>query len=147
MDDFHRVREHIIEIHQFFVDWVSGECPSDDATFQKGALNRLSENLMVIMPAGRGFGLTEFSKYMRAIHGSNSKFRIQIRNINLRQRIGDALLVTYEEWERDALDSMPANNGRLSTMVLKDRGDSLETVHVHETWLPAEVMDAGPYDF
>ena len=28
-----------------------------------------------------------------------------------------------------------------------DQGERLTWLHVHETWLPSEVMAAGPYDF
>lgn len=146
-DDLERIRKHVIDIHRFFSEWVSGSCPEDDATFRAGLLDRIDGDTMVIMPGGIGYPAEVFTKYMRGLHGSNPKFRIQIRNITLRHRIGDALVVTYEEWERNAKDSRPPDNGRLSTMVLRDRGDRLETLHVHETWLPAEVMAAGPYDF
>lgn len=146
-NDLDRVREHIVGIHRFFTDWVSGKCPGDDATFRDGLLSRLAPNTMVIMPGGTGHEAEVFTKYMRGLHGSNPKFRIQIRNVAVRHRVGDVIVATYEEWERNALDSMPPDNGRLSTMVLKDRGDGFEVLHVHETWLPAAVMAAGPYDF
>lgn len=146
-NDLDRVREHLVDIHRFFTDWVSGACPEDDATFRKGLLDRLSRNAMVIMPGGMAFEAEVFTKYMRGIHGSNPKFRIDIRNVNVRHRVGDVLVATYEEWQRDARDSMPPNNGRISTMVIADRGGRFEVLHVHETWLPAEVMVAGPYDF
>lgn len=146
-DDLERVRRHVVDIHQFFVAWVSGECREDDATFRAGLLDRISKDMMVIMPGGVGYPAAVFTKYMRGLHGSNPKFRIQIRNVTVRHRIGDVLIVTYEEWERNARDSTPPDNGRLSTMVLRDRGDDFEILHVHETWLPSDVMAAGPYDF
>ena len=55
-------------------------------------------------------------------------------------------VATYEEWQRNALASEPANNGRIAS-VLFATSDALQWVHVHETWLPADVMAAGPYDF
>lgn len=145
--DLERVREHIEGIHEFFTDWVSGNCPGDDATFQAGLLDRIAPETMVIMPGGIGYPAEVFTRYMRGLHGSNPAFRIQIRAINVCHQVGDALVVTYEEWERNAQDSTPPDNGRLSTMVLRNRGDRLQILHVHETWLPSEVMAAGPYDF
>ena len=145
--DLERVRAHIIGIHRFFTDWVSGSCPGDDATFRAGLLDRIAPDTTVIMPGGVGYPAEVFTKYMRGLHGTNPGFRIQIRNITLRHHVGEVYVVNYEEWERNARDSTPPDNGRLSTMVLRDRGDRLEILHVHETWLPAEVMAAGPYDF
>lgn len=66
--------------------------------------------------------------------------------MRLRQLSAKHVLVTYEEWQRHALASMPPDNGRLST-ALFDCADGLRWLHVHETWLPAAQMAAGPYDF
>jgi len=148
MTEYHdRVRNHIEAINAFFMEWVGGRCPDDDATFKAGALDRLSDSLTVVMPAGKAFGIADFEGYMRGIYATNPKFRIKMRNFALRQRIGDVAVVTYQEWQRDALDSTPANNGRFSTMVLQDMGDRFEILHVHETWLPEEQVSAGKFDF
>jgi hypothetical protein len=102
---------------------------------------------MVVMPAGRGLGVEVFSGYMTSIHGKNPKFKIQIRNVTLRHKVNGVCVVMYEEWEKDAMDSDPANNGRQSSMVLRERGDAFEVLHLQETWLPAEQMKADTFDF
>jgi hypothetical protein len=56
------------------------------------------------------------------------------------------VLATYEEWQRNALASKPADNGRIATVVFKI-GDPLKWVHIHETWLPEAVMAPDDYDF
>mgnify|MGYP006187582329 CR=1 FL=1 len=76
----------ILDIHEFFTDWVGGRCPGDDATFQKNALERISDNLVVIMPGGRSFGKKDFAAYMKGIYGSNPAFRIKIRDIRIRHQ-------------------------------------------------------------
>lgn len=145
-NDLERVRKQIVDMHQFITDWVSGKEP-DPASFDSKLLKYFSPQFMVVMPAGRGFGYEPFTGYMRTVHGSNPKFRIQIRNVQIRHRVGDVVVAMYEEWEKDAKDSTPSNNGRQSSMVLRDRGSDFEVLHLQETWLPADVMAAGPYDF
>ena len=144
--DLSRVRDAIVAQHEFFTKWVRGECAGDDATFDAG-VRRLSAELIGIMPGGKAFTFDAFSQYMRSIYASNPKFRIKIRNVAIRHHIGPVFVVNYDEWERDAKDSTPANNGRLTTMVLRESDDDFEILQVHETWLPAEVMAAGDYDF
>ena len=58
-------------------------------------------------------------------HGKSPKFRIKMSDVQVRRRIGNALVVTYEEWAHDAADA-PHNNARLSTIVLRDQGDKFE---------------------
>ncbi len=139
----------IHEIHAFFTDWVGGRCPGDPDTFRKGALDHISEDLAAIFPAGRSFGRCDFESYMGGIYGSNPKFRIQIRDIRLRHLTAEIAVVTYEEWQRDARDSEEPNNGRITTMVLSrgKSGAGPQILHVHETWLPDEIVAAGDFDF
>ena len=145
-NDQDRVRTFIVDIHKFITDWVSGK--ETDASKWPEFLKNFSPNFMVVMPAGRGFGVDTFTSYMTSIHGKNPKFKIQIRNVTLRHKVGDVFVVMYEEWEKDAMDSEPANNGRQSSMVLRDLGGTkFEVLHLQETWLPAEKMAADPFDF
>ncbi len=141
-----RVREFVEVVHQFFTDWVSGKLPKTEAAFQ-AQLDRLDPNFMVRMPGGGGFEYPVFKELMYDMHGGNPKFVIKIRNVAIRHKVGEALLVTYEEWERDAKDSTPPNNARFSTMMLREKGDSYMVLHVHETWFPADKMAAGDYNF
>jgi hypothetical protein len=50
-------------------------------TFRINALDRLSDDLVAIMPGGRSFGKNDFEGYMKSIYGSNPDFRIKIRDI------------------------------------------------------------------
>ncbi len=144
-NDLERVRTFIVGLHKFISDWVSGK--ETDESKWGTFIKNFSPEFMVVMPAGRGFGVETFSGYMTSIHGKNPKFKIQIRNVTLRHKAGDVYVVMYEEWEKDAMDSDPANNGRQSSMVLRERGDAFEVLHLQETWLPAEQMAAEPFDF
>lgn len=145
-NDLERATVLIVEIHQFFTDWVSGRCLKDKALFAGKAKNHLSSGFLGIMPNGWSFDPGVFDKSMWEAHGKSPKFRIEIRDVQVRHRIGNALVVTYEEWAHDAVDA-PHDNARLSTMVLRDLGDKFEIVHLQETWLPADVVKAGSFAF
>jgi hypothetical protein len=137
------------DIHEFFADWVGGRCPGDNATFQKNALDRISDDLVVIMPGGRSFGKSDFAGHMKNIYGSNPAFRIKIRDIRVSHQGADLAVVNYQEWQRDAADSDEPNNGRVTTMVVRNRGESQEPeiLQVHETWLPADAVQTADFDF
>ena len=69
-----------------------------------------------------------------------------MRAFQVRREFDGYLLATYEEWQRNGLASTPFDNGRLATVFFAT-GERLRWLHIHETWLPQEVMAAGPYDF
>lgn len=144
-----KIESTIHDIHDFFTDWVGGRCPGDDDTFQKNALDRISDDLVVIMPSGRSFGKGDFAGYMKSIYGSNPAFRIKIRDIRVSHLNADLAVVNYQEWQRDARDSDEPNNGRLTTMVLRDRGEDKgpEILQVHETWLPGDIVQTADFAF
>jgi hypothetical protein len=144
-----QIEATIHEIHDFFTDWVGGRCPGDAATFRRNALDRLADGLVVIMPGGGSFGKKDFEGYMKGIYGSNPDFRIKIRDIRLSHQSGDFAVVNYREWQRNAKDSNEPNNGRITTMVVRDRGAGAEPeiLQVHETWLPKEIVASGNFDF
>ena len=144
-----KIEATIQDIHNFFTDWVGGRCPGDDETFQRNALDRISDDLVVIMPSGRSFGKSDFAGYMKSIYGSNPAFRIKIADIRVSHLNADLAVVNYQEWQRDARDSDEPNNGRLTTMVISDRGEGREPeiLQVHETWLPADIVQTADFAF
>jgi len=144
-----QIEAAIHDIHDFFTDWVGGRCPGDPETFRRNALDRISDELVAIFPAGRRFGKKDFEAYMSSIYGSNPDFRIRIRDIRVSQIRDGLAVVNYEEWQRGAKDSEQPNNGRVTTMVVGEKPASggLEVLQVHETWLPDDVVASGDFDF
>lgn len=140
------VREEIEDLHRFFVGWFTGVLPREDEVFEKEFLARLDADFVLIPPAGITLDRASLAGGLKADHGNNPDFRIAIRNVQVRREEGDLVLATYEEWQRDATASTPENNGRVSSVLFR-RNDDLRWLHVHETWLPEELMAAGPYDF
>ena len=140
------VREEVEALHRFFVDWFSGRVAKSGDVFRTQFTDRFDPRCVLIPPAGTALDLGTLAEDIRARHGSNPEFRIQIRNVLLRAVWDEGVLATYEEWQRNALTSTPPDNGRIATVQF-GRGDRLRWRHVHETWLPAELMRADPYNF
>jgi hypothetical protein len=143
-----QIETAIHDIHDFFTDWVGGRCPGDAETFQRNALDRISDDLVAIFPAGRRFGKEDFKGYMSSIYGSNPDFRIKIRDIRVNHVDGNMAVVNYQEWQKAAKDSDRPNNGRITTMVLGEKPTGgVEILQVHETWLPDETVATESFEF
>ena len=138
--------EEIEALHCFFVGWFSGKIANTDNEFAKGFMERFDSQFRLIPPAGINLGLSQLASSIRSGHGSNPRFRIQIRNVVVRRVFADHCLATYEEWQRNALASTPPDNARVASVIFRI-DERLKWLHVHETWMPKDVMEAGPYDF
>ncbi|PRQ08447.1 hypothetical protein [Enhygromyxa salina] len=145
-----KVRAEVEAMHEFLVAWFTGAVANDDDVFQRGFARRFDPGLVLIPPAGNLLTLAGLTKAIRGSHGSNPEFRIAIRDVVLRRELPGLVLVTYQEWQRNAKASTPANNGRVSTALLRPEAvapGGFAWLHVHECWLPSEIMSAGPYEF
>jgi len=138
------VRIEIESLHDFFVGWFTGRLGK--SAFETGLRCRLSEDFVLIPPGGQRLSLNQLSSNLQGAHGSNPDFKIEIREVQILRVFDGHVLATYEEWQRNALASEPADNGRVSTVLFRNE-KSLTWLHVHETWLPKSIMEAGPYDF
>lgn len=141
------VSAEIVALHAFFVSWFGGHEPNPGSNFEQGLALRLDNDFVLIQPGGETLTRDALLAAIRTGHGSNPDFRIAIREVTLRRRFNEHVLVTYEEWQRNAKASRPSDNARVATVLFQTDADRLRWLHVHETWLPREVMEAGPYDF
>lgn len=145
------ISTEIEDLHEFFQGWFSGVGPSGLDVLDSGLRQRLAPDFTLILPGGTVFEGDGFLAGMVDAHGSNRDFRIQIRDVRLRAELApNCFLVTYEEWQKNAANSKPSNNGRLSTAILMEAstlGLPFQWVHVHETWLPADRIAAEPFSF
>lgn len=144
--DRERAASVIVDLHRFFADWISGACAKQPELLADALVRRLAPDFAGIMANGAVVTPAALEGWMDAVHGRSPAFRIDIRNVTVRYRIGPVLVVTYEEWQHDAPES-PRNSGRISTMVLREHGDHLQIVHLQETMMPDEVVQGGDFDF
>jgi len=139
-----RVRDEIEALHTFFVGWFTGKLAKHE--FEARFSNRFEPDLVFVPPAGQFLGLPDLSTAVQAGYNTNPQFRIEIRKVQVHRIIDNYVLATYQEWQRNALASTSANNGRLASVLFKDTG-ILRWCHIHETWLPEGAQAADLYDF
>jgi hypothetical protein len=144
-----RVRAEIVAMHAFFEQWFRGVVDDDDDVFSQGFARRFDPGFVRLGPVGDILPLAQVIKSIRPRYGSNPDFRLQIREVLLRRELDNLFVVTFEEWQRNAMHAQP-NNGRLATVMLQtDRvaPGGLAWLHMHTCWLPADVVAAEPFDF
>ena len=145
------VAREIIDLHVFFEDWFRGNCNDADRVFKKRLLSRMDIDFYIVLPSGESFYGEQFWPEMRKAHGTNPTFQISLRNFSRKLQIGRKTFVAnYEEWQKNAQNSRPANNGRVSTAVLvtdDSAPNGLKWLHVHETWLPPATIKAASFDW
>ena len=138
------IRRDIVELHAFFVGWFNGTVAQEELTPR--FLSRLDPDFVFISPEGRVMGVEDLAAAFQTGFGTNTAFKIQIRDVALRREIGNTVLVTYTEWQIGAKASAQANNARVTT-ALMEKGSPFRWLHMQETWLPEEVRAASPFDF
>lgn len=138
------VRSEIVDVHDFFVRWFNGTIARDQ--LEPRLLSRFDRDVTFISPDGQVLGYDALKKMFENGYGSNTGFRIEIRDVAVRQESDDAILATYTEWQAGAFASNLANNARITSAVLEP-GPPFKWLHIHETWLPEEIRQAGPFDF
>lgn len=145
------VAKEIIDLHVFFEDWYRGNCNNTDRVFKNRLLSRMDIDFHIILPNGENYYGEQFWPEMKKAHGSNPKFQISLRNFSRKLQIGRKTFVAnYEEWQKNAMNTLPANNGRISTavMVTDENGpNGLKWLHVHETWLPESKTKTEKFDW
>lgn len=139
-----QVRQDIVELHEFFVGWYNGELPHSAYASEFEA--RLDPAFTIVMPSGVELDLPSLSVAMKASLGQKPGFRIEIRNVRLKHVAGTTVVATYEEWQRNSGNEPGRGSGRFSTVVM-ERVDSLKWLHVHETWLPQDVVASDEFNF
>ena len=138
------VKQEIDDLHQFLVGWFSGSVSASD--FDTAFLPKFDPDLRLISPAGSTLTLDQIEAGVRKGYGTNPDFRIAIRNVKIRRTFDRHILATYEEWQRNALDSKPPKNTRIATVLFKN-SKPLRWLHIHETWMPRSAVAAGHFDF
>jgi hypothetical protein len=120
----------IVGLHDFFEGWLGGTLPDTDDAFERFE-RTIGEAFTFIDPDGRFLERAELVAHLRAAHGARPGLRIRIENPRIRHETCGLTIATYEEWQ----EAGDKTTGRLSSAVFRDRGEGVEWVHVHETWL------------
>lgn len=128
----------------FFEAWFTGAARTED--LQSVFVPRMSENMLFIDPDGNQIGGSSLTEGIRQGYGSNSDFRICIRDVEVLYETSDHLLAHYTEWQTGSKGTARSMSGRVSTALLTNSNPFL-WLHLQETWLPEAVQSAGDYNF
>lgn len=133
-----QARAEVEELHRFFVDWFAGRCENSDEVFELRLNSHLAPSFALIQPSGLVLERGPLIGALRHAWGTNPRLEIEIREPAARMIALDTVLITYQEWQRNARNASRPNGKRLSTAILRrsaDLASGLVWLHVHETWL------------
>lgn len=123
-------------MHDFIAAWFRGEIAQSAERFRAGLADRLAPGLVNIQPAGRALTGAELLSSIERGHGTNTRFEIEIRDVQVLfvSEHDGLVLATYTEVQRGARSSA-AENTRVCTALLQRRGatDPFTWLHIHET--------------
>jgi hypothetical protein len=144
MNTLEIVTKEVVDLHNFFTEWFNG-------TVERGQLDpqflsRLDTNIIFIPPEGHIMTGDMLRGGFDRGYGANKDFRTKIRDVMIRHEIGDLVMATYTEWQMGAALSAEKNNARVTSVVVK-MTNPVTWLHIHETWLPDAIRDAGAFDF
>jgi len=130
------IKEEIINIHDFFVTWFTGV--SDKMDLNKELTPRFCKETTFITTKGASFSYDDLMNMFKKGYGMmNSDFRIVISNIEILQKIGSYVLVTYIEWQtNDVNPEISGNYTVRKTSALISEKRPFTWLHIHETMLP-----------
>jgi len=128
-----RYETEIVRLHNFFVDWFTGTVPQTAEAFAPFK-EPMSPQFAIISPQGLSTDCGQLVDSLWKSHNLIPNIRIWIKNVTVKQQIGDISIVTYEEWqERDG-----KTTSRVSTVIFQPFDHPqypLKWLHVHETWM------------
>jgi len=133
-----RLRREVKDVHAFIAAWFRGGERNDQETFDVRLGNRLADGLINIQPSGQSLSRSDLLDPLFAAHGMNPDFGISIRDFGLLHVSpdGDIAAATYIEDQTGALNTAPADNSRITTVLFDVSGDNPIWLHLHETAVP-----------
>ena len=130
------LRAEVERLHAFLAGWFRGDLPRDRALFDGVFADRLAPGMVNIQPSGRGLTKAQLLGAIFEGHGANPAFEIAIRDFRLLFVSADrgSALATYVEEQRNARNSDPPDNARVSTVLFRLSEDGPPTwLHLQET--------------
>lgn len=130
------VCSEVEDLHTFIAGWFRGDLENRESVFDEGFTARLSGTFQNIQPNGGVLTRNDIAGGIRSAHGTNPDFRISIHDVSLRDTYHDnrLLLATYLERQSSAKNTIPADNDRVSTVLMRQGDDGkLIWLHLHET--------------
>lgn len=126
------VREEIVQLHEFFEGWFTGQLPDTDAAFRRFS-DVMAAEFVLVSPDGEESTRTDLIERLRGAHRSDPDIEIRVEQVRTIAGGDELILARYEEIQ----ESGQERTRRLSTVVFRrapGAPNGLEWVRVHETW-------------
>ena len=131
MDPFTLAETEIVRMHDTIAGWFRGDLAED--RFEPDFADVLHAEFENIQPSGEVLSKQDLLGPIRAAHGMNPDFRIEIEEPRLIATWPGLILATYVEFQSGARNSAPENRRR--STVLFETGPRLVWRHLQETGL------------
>lgn len=132
---FEQCITEIEELHEFFMQWISGKLEKTEENFLRFS-GSIADDFEIISPGGTTMKRDELVPFLFDWHGSRAddeSYRIWIENARVRFRDMTTILIVYEECQ-----TIDGENTRRYASSIFSRDDSrpngVAWRHVHETW-------------
>ena len=138
--DLARATNEIVSLHEFLVDWLRGTCAKDEAVLTARFSAHFAADLTFADATGKLLGNADLVNGFRDEYGVAPRVEIEVKNVCVRMLAADFGVFTYEEHQRHVDNATPPQNGRITTVVLRDCTDSPTGVmwtHLQETLIAA----------
>ena len=128
------VEKEIVELHQFFEGWFSGELSGDAISVLD---NVIHDDFLLITPHTDQINKLSLVKIINSNHGKASDQKIWVENINVRSTFERVIIATYNECQR-------INNVetcRISSAIFREDENArnrIKWLHLHETFIESK---------
>lgn len=127
------VANEVIDLHRFFQAWFTGSVEKTRKEYARFA-DTMADGMFMIPPGGNVMKRDDALEIFWQLHGANDPtFKIEVKNIEIREVTDSLYLVTYEEWQQT-----PEETARVVTALLQDKPTGLQWLSAHESWLPQD---------
>ncbi len=125
------VEKEIVELHQFFEGWFSGELTGDAISVLD---NVIHDDFVLITPHADQIDKSSLIKIINSNQGKASDQKIWVENIRVRSTFERVILATYNECQR----INKVETCRISSAIFrKDEKarNGIKWLHLHETFI------------
>ena len=131
------IRRDVEVVHAFISAWIRGDIEHSKTAFEKEFATRFAKDFVNIQPAGSVLGRADLVSSIEDRYGANPDFHIGIRHCTLRRvwKGETTALATYVEDQQGAKNTIPANNSRISSLLVRFENDINRPtwLHLHES--------------
>ncbi len=136
--DTTRLTGEVERLHRFLQDWISGAIAPDQSLLEAEFAGALAPKFYNVQPAGQVLQRADIIEQIQAMHGANPNFAIHVEDVRASAVPAPGLLLgTYIEVQSGARNS-PADNRRLSSVLIDFSATPASWLFVHETWVDGD---------